>query len=153
MVPDEPHTADREIRPLAINACQGRTWAARPRMWVELLPHVSSSEYCERQRPPLYQEYESLSGEAAARDRHRARCARSSRRAGLPAARTEPVSAGRAARPARSMQFARAMLERGVILAPGAVFSPQADRTSAYCRFNVAYLADKRFAQALQAIA
>lgn len=51
------------------------------------------------------------------------------------------------------MQFAQAMLERGVILAPGAVFSPQADRPSAYCRFNVANLASKRFAQALQAIA
>lgn len=51
------------------------------------------------------------------------------------------------------MSLAQALLERGVILAPGAVFSPQADRPSKYCRFNVAYLADKRFAQALQAIA
>jgi len=39
-----------------------------------------------------------------------------------------------------------------VILAPGAVFSPQADQPSAYCRFNVAYLADKRFAHALKTL-
>ncbi|AXF24812.1 hypothetical protein CUJ89_31750 [Burkholderia pyrrocinia] len=33
--PGEPHAADREIRPLAIDAYQGRTWATRQRMWVD----------------------------------------------------------------------------------------------------------------------
>lgn len=51
-----------------------------------------------------------------------------------------------------SMKLARAMLERGVILAPGAVFSPVPDQVSAYCRFNVAYLTDERFVSALRAV-
>ncbi|WP_322025834.1 chromate resistance protein ChrB domain-containing protein [Burkholderia sp. BCC1977] len=33
--PGEPHAADRAIRPLAIDAYQGRTWATRQRMWVD----------------------------------------------------------------------------------------------------------------------
>ncbi|WP_322085156.1 chromate resistance protein ChrB domain-containing protein [Burkholderia sp. BCC1999] len=33
--PGEPHAADREIRPLAIDAYQGRAWATRQRMWVD----------------------------------------------------------------------------------------------------------------------
>ncbi|MDR6378812.1 aminotransferase-like domain-containing protein (plasmid) [Paraburkholderia strydomiana] len=52
-----------------------------------------------------------------------------------------------------SMKLAKAMLERGVILAPGAVFSPASERVSAYSRFNVAYLADERFVNALRALA
>lgn len=52
-----------------------------------------------------------------------------------------------------SMKLAQAMLERGVILAPGAVFSPAQDQTSRYCRFNVAYLSDERFVNALRALA
>lgn len=51
-----------------------------------------------------------------------------------------------------SMKLAKAMLERGVTLAPGAVFSPTPDQVSAYCRFNVAYLADERFVNALRAV-
>lgn len=33
--PGEPHAANRAIRPLAIDAYQGRTWATRRRMWVD----------------------------------------------------------------------------------------------------------------------
>ncbi|KAG8150087.1 hypothetical protein BFF94_028895 [Burkholderia catarinensis] len=32
------------------------------------------------------------------------------------------------------------------------MFAPRADRPSRYCRFNVAYPADQRFAQALSAV-
>ncbi|WP_424067580.1 hypothetical protein [Paraburkholderia sp.] len=46
----------------------------------------------------------------------------------------------------------RAMLEHSVILAPGTVFSPYPENTSPYCRFDVAYLADPRFAAALRAL-
>jgi DNA-binding transcriptional MocR family regulator len=52
-----------------------------------------------------------------------------------------------------SMKLAETLIKHGVILAPGAIFSPKSDRASAYCRFNVAYLADKRFAVALRDIA
>ncbi|POR50691.1 hypothetical protein B0G62_108183 [Paraburkholderia eburnea] len=53
----------------------------------------------------------------------------------------------------QQMKLAEALIKQGVILAPGAVFSPKADHVSGYCRFNVAYLADKRFAAALSACA
>lgn len=33
--PGEPHAAEREIRQLAIDGYQGRTWATRQRMWVD----------------------------------------------------------------------------------------------------------------------
>ncbi|RQT22164.1 hypothetical protein DF037_29100 [Burkholderia contaminans] len=33
--PGEPHAAERAIRPLAIDAYQGRAWATRQRMWVD----------------------------------------------------------------------------------------------------------------------
>lgn len=33
--PGEPHAAERAIRRLAIDGYQGRTWATRPRMWVD----------------------------------------------------------------------------------------------------------------------
>lgn len=49
-----------------------------------------------------------------------------------------------------SMELAHALLDRGVILAPGAVFSPATDRPSRFCRFNVAYLSDPRFVNALR---
>ncbi|MDE1012006.1 MAG: PLP-dependent aminotransferase family protein, partial [Paraburkholderia fungorum] len=49
--------------------------------------------------------------------------------------------------------LAEALIKHGVILAPGAIFPQRSDQVSAYCRFNVAYLADKRFATALSAIA
>lgn len=52
-----------------------------------------------------------------------------------------------------SMKLAKAMLPRGVILAPGAIFSPVPDQVSAYCRFNVNYLSDERFVNALRAVA
>ncbi|MBW0448488.1 PLP-dependent aminotransferase family protein [bacterium M00.F.Ca.ET.228.01.1.1] len=48
-----------------------------------------------------------------------------------------------------SMKLAKAMLNHGVILAPGAVFSPTSDKVSPYCRFNVGYLSDERFLSAL----
>jgi DNA-binding transcriptional MocR family regulator len=52
-----------------------------------------------------------------------------------------------------TMKLTKALLERGVILAPGAVFSPVPDQVSPYCRFKLAYLADERFIGALRAVA
>lgn len=51
-----------------------------------------------------------------------------------------------------SMKLAAALIKHGVILAPGAIFSPKNDQVSGHCWFNVAYLADKRFAAALREI-
>lgn len=49
-----------------------------------------------------------------------------------------------------SMEFAKAMLEQKVILAPCAIFSPNGDCKSTFSRFNVGYLSDARFPEALQ---
>lgn len=51
-----------------------------------------------------------------------------------------------------SMKLAEALIKHSVILAPGAIFSPNSNQVSAYYRFNVAYLTDKRLAAALKAI-
>ncbi len=45
-----------------------------------------------------------------------------------------------------SIAFAQTMLERKIILAPGAIFSPQTGLVTPWCRFNVTYLDDPRVA-------
>lgn len=126
---------------------------------VKMLTHVSSSEYCERTLDAIVNDGHFL--------RHTNHLQEKLRRATATALDALDRLGAQVYRPCEqslylwaalpgwpdSMQLAQAMLERGVILAPGAVFSPQADRPSAFCRFNVAYLADKRFAQALRAVA
>jgi DNA-binding transcriptional MocR family regulator len=49
-----------------------------------------------------------------------------------------------------SLALARAMLAHRVALAPGVVFGLDAQQTSSWCRYNVGYVCDPRFAQALR---
>ncbi|RDV00794.1 PLP-dependent aminotransferase family protein [Trinickia dinghuensis] len=124
---------------------------------VKMLTHVSSSEYCERIVEAVLSDRYFL--------RHTIRLQDKLRRATAVGIRvledfganiyrkTEQSLYLWARLPGQddSVAFARAMLERGVMLAPGAVFCAQADTPSPWFRFNVGYLNDPRFAQALTA--
>lgn len=126
---------------------------------VKMLTHVSSSEYCERTLDAIVSDGHFL--------RHTNRLQEKLRRAtGVALASLTKLGATIykeseqslylwASLPGwnDSMKLAEAMMGHGVILAPGAVFSPKAEQPSPWCRFNVAYLADKRFARALGALA
>ncbi|RKP47162.1 PLP-dependent aminotransferase family protein [Pararobbsia silviterrae] len=126
---------------------------------VKMLTHVSSSEYCERTLDAIISDGHFL--------RHTNHLQEKLRRATDTAIKALTRLDAHIYKPCEqtlylwaslpgwtdSMKLAEALIERGVILAPGAVFSPDADQVSAYCRFNVAYLADKRFAAALHACA
>jgi len=50
-----------------------------------------------------------------------------------------------------SLELAKKMLKRGVALAPGSFFHLDGQVASPWCRYNVGYIADPRFAAALQA--
>lgn len=125
---------------------------------VKMLTHVSSSEYCERTLDAIINDGHFL--------RHTNHLQEKLQRATAAAVdalqklgadiykvsdRTMYLWASLPGH-ADSMKLAEALLKRGVILAPGAVFSPKSDQLTGYCRFNVAYLADKRFAAALAEI-
>ena len=126
---------------------------------VKMLTHVSSSEYCERTLDAIISDGHFL--------RHTNHLQEKLRRATDVAVNAlTKLGAGIfkvsdqslylwASLPGYpdSMKLAAALIKHGVILAPGAIFSPRSDQASAYCRFNVAYLADKRFAAALRDIA
>ncbi|MDA0573731.1 PLP-dependent aminotransferase family protein [Burkholderia gladioli] len=125
---------------------------------VKMLMHVSSSEYCERTLDAIVSDGHFLRHTNFLQDK-----LRRATEAGILALRRLGADIFRESEQSLylwaslpgwpdSMQLAQALLERGVILAPGAVFAPGADRLSAYCRFNVAYLADKRFVAALKAV-
>lgn len=125
---------------------------------VKMLMHVSSSEYCERTLDAIVSDGHFLRHTNFLQDK-----LRRATETGLVALRRLGADVFRdsdqslylwASLPGwpDSMQLAQALLDQGVILAPGAVFAPGADRLSAYCRFNVAYLSDKRFVAALKAV-
>ncbi len=123
---------------------------------VKMLTHVSSSEYCERLLDVALSEGHFL--------RHTANLQGKLKRAteaGIKLLESLGANIFKqsdqsmylwASLPGRddSMEFAKAMLEQKIILAPGAIFSPNADCKSAFSRFNVGYLCDARFADALQ---
>ncbi|MGH8782041.1 PLP-dependent aminotransferase family protein [Paraburkholderia sp.] len=126
---------------------------------VKMLTHVSSSEYCERTLDAIVSDGHFL--------RHTNHLQEKLRRA-TGVALNSLMKLGAtvykeseqslylwAALPgwSDSTKLAKALMEHGVILAPGAVFSPKSEQPSPWCRFNVAYLADKRFARALNALA
>ena len=125
---------------------------------VKMLTHVSSSEYCERTLEVILSEGHFL--------RHTNRMQDKLRRATASGIKALEEIGATIYRPtdqslylwARlpehedSIALARRMLDHGVILAPGAVFSPRGDGPSPWFRFNVAYLNDPRFAAALRAI-
>lgn len=126
---------------------------------VKMLMHVSSSEYCERTLDAIVSDGHFLRHTNFLQDK-----LRRATDTGLAALRRLGADVFResdqslylwASLPGwpDSMRLAQALLDQGVILAPGAVFAPGADRLSAYCRFNVAYLSDKRFVAALKAVA
>ncbi|WP_144113254.1 PLP-dependent aminotransferase family protein [Paraburkholderia sp. BCC1886] len=125
---------------------------------VKMLTHVSSSEYCERTLDAIVSDGHFL--------RHTNHLQEKLRRA-TDAAVNALTRLGAdifkvsdqslylwASLPGwpNSMKLAEALIQHGVILAPGAVFSPKSDQVSAYCRFNVAYLEDRRFVSALNAV-
>ncbi|WP_414448514.1 PLP-dependent aminotransferase family protein [Burkholderia sp. 22PA0099] len=125
---------------------------------VKMLMHVSSSEYCERTIDAIVSDGHFLRHTNFLQDK-----LRRATETGLVALRRLGADVFResdqslylwASLPGwpDSMQLAQALIDQGVILAPGAVFAPGADRLSAYCRFNVAYLSDKRFVAALKAV-
>ncbi|KVF25237.1 GntR family transcriptional regulator [Burkholderia vietnamiensis] len=126
---------------------------------VKMLAHVSSSEYCERTLYAIISDGHFLRHTNHLQEKlRRATVAAINALTRLNADIYKPCEQSLylwAALPGwpNSMKLAEAMIQKGVVLAPGAVFSPKIDHVSGYCRFNVAYLADKRFAGALTACA
>jgi DNA-binding transcriptional MocR family regulator len=126
---------------------------------VKMLTHVSSSEYCERTLDAIISDGHFLRHTNHLQEKlQRATSAAINALTRLGADIYKVTDRSMylwASLPgyADSMKLAEALIKHGVILAPGAIFSPRSDQVSAYCRFNVAYLADKRFATALSAIA
>lgn len=125
---------------------------------VKMLIHVSSSEYCERTLDAIvsgghYLRHTNQLQEKLRRATEKARHALRKLDAQIFKESDQSLYLW-ASLPgwADSMKLAKALLERGVILAPGAIFSPVPDQTSPYCRFNVAYLADDRFVSALRSL-
>jgi DNA-binding transcriptional MocR family regulator len=125
---------------------------------VKMLTHVSSSEYCERTLDAIVSDGHFLRHTNHLQDKLRRAtelAVRELNRLGAQIFRESDQSlylwASLPGWP-DSMKLAEAMLHHGVILAPGAVFSPTSDQVSPYCRFNVAYLSDKRFVTALKAV-
>lgn len=124
---------------------------------VKMLTHVSSSEYCERTLDAIISDGHFLRHTNHLQEKlRRATAAAIDALTRLNAQIYRPCDQSLylwAALPGwpDSIELAQALIKRDVILAPGAVFSPKGDKVSPYCRFNVAYLADKRFAAALSA--
>jgi DNA-binding transcriptional MocR family regulator len=125
---------------------------------VKMLTHVSSSEYCERTLEAILSD-----GHFLRRTNHMQEKLRRATDAGVAALHALGANIFKvneqslylwAALPNHddSIEFAKAMLNESVILAPGTIFSPYGDRASPYCRFNVAYLEDPRFAAALRTL-
>ena len=126
---------------------------------VKMLTHVSSSEYCERTLDAIISDGHFLRHTNHLQDKlHRATdvAVNALTKLGAEIFKVSDQSlylwASQPGYP-DSMKLAEALIKHGVILAPGAIFSPRSDQASAYCRFNVAYLADKRFAAALRDVA
>lgn len=126
---------------------------------VKMLTHVSSSEYCERTLDAIISDGHFLRHTNHLQDKLRRTTQVAVNALTKLGAEIFKVSDQSlylwASMPGYgdSMKLAEALIKHGVILAPGAIFSPRSDQVSAYCRFNVAYLADKRFAAALNEIA
>jgi DNA-binding transcriptional MocR family regulator len=125
---------------------------------VKMLTHVSSSEYCERTLEAILSD-----GHFLRHTNHMQEKLRRATDAGVAALHALGANIFKvneqslylwAALPNHddSIEFAKAMLNESVILAPGTIFSPYGDRASPYCRFNVAYLGDPRFAAALRTL-
>lgn len=125
---------------------------------VKMLTHVSSSEYCERTLDAIISDGHFLRHTNHLQDKlHRAtdNAVNTLTKLGADIFKISEQSlylwASLPGYP-DSMKLAEALIKHSVILAPGAIFSPSSDQASAHCRFNVAYLADKRFTAALNEI-
>ncbi|MFT4435399.1 PLP-dependent aminotransferase family protein [Caballeronia sp. 15715] len=125
---------------------------------VKMLTHVSSSEYCERTLEAILSD-----GHFLRHTNHMQEKLRRATEAGVNALHALGATIYKVSEQSLylwaalphcedSIKFAQAMLAQSVILAPGTVFSPHAESVSPYCRFNVAYLKDPRFAAALKAL-
>ncbi|MDE1180532.1 PLP-dependent aminotransferase family protein [Paraburkholderia sp.] len=125
---------------------------------VKMLTHVSSSEYCERTLEAILSDGHFLRHTNHMQERLRratdAGIASLTRLGATIYKASEQSLYLWAALPGHddSIAFAHAMFEHNVILAPGTVFSPHPDSASPYCRYNVAYLSDPRFAAVLQSM-
>lgn len=125
---------------------------------VKMLTHVSSSEYCERTLEAILTD-----GHFLRHTNHMQQRLRRATEAGIETLTrlgahifkaSEQSLYLWAALPGHedSIAFAKAMIEQGVILAPGTVFSPNPEKASPFCRYNVAYLSDSRFVKALETV-
>jgi len=125
---------------------------------VKMLTHVSSSEYCERTLEAILTD-----GHFLRHTNHMQQRLRRATEAGIATLtrlgahifkESEQSLYLWASLPGHedSIQFAKAMIEQGVILAPGTVFSPNPEKASPFCRYNVAYLSDPRFVKALESV-
>ncbi|WP_321788037.1 MULTISPECIES: aminotransferase-like domain-containing protein [Paraburkholderia] len=125
---------------------------------IKMLTHVSSSEYCERTIDAIVSDGHFLRHTNHLQEKLRRAtdaAIHTLRRIGATIYRESEQSLYLwAALPGwdDSMKLAKAIFEQGVILAPGAVFSPNLAGPSPWCRFNVGYLADKRLSRALASV-
>ncbi len=126
---------------------------------VKMLTHVSSSEYCERTLDAIVSDGHFLRHTNRLQDRLKRATATGVEALTRVNATTFKVSEqslylwARLLRRDDSIAFAREMLDKHVILAPGTIFSAQANTVSPWCHLNVAYLNDPRFEKALREIA
>lgn len=126
---------------------------------VKMLTHVSSSEYCERTLDVILGDGHFPRHTARLQDKLKRATEAAQRVLARAGATVYAESAQSLYLWARlpgvhdSLEFARAMLERKLVLAPGALFCPTPSTRSPWCRFNVAYLGDPRFLAALASAA
>jgi DNA-binding transcriptional MocR family regulator len=122
---------------------------------VKMLTHVSSSEYCERTLDAIVSDGHFLRHTNRLQERLKRATAtgvEALTRLNATIFKVSDQSLYLWARlPDRddSIAFAKDMLEKHVILAPGTIFSAHANNVSPWFRFNVAYLSDPRFEKAL----
>jgi DNA-binding transcriptional MocR family regulator len=122
---------------------------------VKMLTHVSSSEYCERTLDAIVGDGHFLRHTNRLQDRLKRATAtgvEALTRLGATIFKVSDQSLYLWARlpgPDDSIAFAKEMLGKHVILAPGTIFSAHANIVSPWFRFNVAYLGDPRFSNAL----
>ncbi|MDR5773500.1 MULTISPECIES: PLP-dependent aminotransferase family protein [unclassified Caballeronia] len=126
---------------------------------VKMLTHVSSSEYCERTLDAIVSDGHFLRHTNRLQDRLRRATANGVEvltRCGATLYKVSDQSLYLWARLPGcddSIAFAREMLDKHVILAPGTIFSAHANSVSPWFRFNVGYLGDPRFEKAMERFA
>ncbi len=125
---------------------------------IKMLTHVSSSEYCERIVEAIVSDGHFLRHTIHLQDKLRVATERaldSLLRLGSTVYKESEQSLYLWAKIpgwGDSVELAKALLGHEVIIAPGSIFSPTPEISTPWCRFNVAYLSDRRFGEALCAL-